>query len=168
MLAPFCSSFWKNTSNDCSKHGGGALQEEAPGVGQAIRKQVYLVLSRQGLLLFLRGVLVLCLSAQEHGRHCLAPILGVCVCQRRTINVKRGFLMYDLAKSLNNLQARRREDRGHICPPQATLSGPGPVSAHDRHSVSAEKNKHSHFSDEDTLPSKIKRLARGHRANEET
>lgn len=77
--------------------------------------------------------------------------------------------MYDLAKSLNNLKARRREDRGHICPPQATLSGPGPASAHDRHSVSiSRKNKHSHFSDEDISPSKVKQLALDHRANEET
>ena len=75
--------------------------------------------------------------------------------------------MYDLAKALNNLKARRREDRGHTCPPQATLSGPGPVSAHDRHSISiSRKNKHSRFSDEDISPSKLKRLARGHRAEE--
>ena len=63
MLAHLCNSFWRNASNDCSKHGGGALQVEGPGVGQAIRKQVYPGLSGQGLLLLLRG-----LSAQEQLR----------------------------------------------------------------------------------------------------
>lgn len=81
MLAHLCNSFWRNASNDCSKHGGGALQVEGPGVGQAIRKQVYPGLSGQGLLLLLRG-----LSAQEQSQHCLTPILWVCVCQTRTIN----------------------------------------------------------------------------------
>lgn len=49
--------------------------------------------------------------------------------------------MDDLAKFLKNLKAWRREDRGHICPPQATLSGPGPVSAHDRHSTNISRKK---------------------------
>lgn len=49
--------------------------------------------------------------------------------------------MYDLAKFLNNLKAWRREDRGHICPPQATLSGPGPRSAQDRHSANISRKK---------------------------
>ena len=162
MLAHVCNSFWRNTSNDCSKHGRGALQVEGPGVGQAIRKQVCLRLSRQGLLLFLRG-----LSAQEHGQPCLAPILWVCVCQTRTINNhKRLSHVWSCQIPQQSQGVEKRRQGPHLPTPGYTVWAWPTVSTWQTLSkYQQKKNKHSHFSNEDILPSKLKRLAQGHRAN---